>query len=599
MNPAGSQEITSYLTLRSKFIIPITATMILMGGFLSWFLLGQSRSGILSEFEKRAISITENFAYNSRIPLRVGDMDSLDRLLKGVSEQDDVVYAIVLDQEGRILATIDPQKLGEPLNEKLFPDIKERNTIDKIVIRDDLWDISSPLVVSGVGPSEISEPGISEDMFFDEIEPLQEETADTEESSDEKIVGYIRIGISPQAINQKLFTNSLYGIGITIILILIGIGVGFILMRLIIFPITEMADIASAIAEGNLSQSIEISSRDEIGKLAQAFRNMITSLKDIASQSRLIAEGDLTLRVDARGDLADSFNLMVDNLGTLVKRIKEASLQISTSSSEILASARQQEAGSTEQAASINETMATMEELSSTSRQIADNAESVARVADETLQAAEDGRKTLIESRRGMDEIRQNTQSIADRILRLNEKSKEIGAIVEMIDEIADKTDLLALNAALEGTKAGEAGKGFSLVAAEMRRLAESVVESTKEIKRIIREIQDATNSAVMTTEAGLKTTEAGVDLMKRTEDSLERIFSRIRETTDAAKQISFATQQQRSGTEQVVAALDDVSKVSKEAISGNKEATQSASELNELADELKGLVDAFKTSTG
>lgn len=585
-----------FATLHSKFIISIAGVMILMGGVLSWYLLHQSRTGILDQFEKRAFSIANNLAYNSRIPLRVGDMESLDRLLKGVSEQDDVVYSIVLDQEGRVLAAVDPQNQGEPLNAKLFSAIQKKAKISKTVVSDNLWDISAPLVVSGAAPAEKTEHGLGEDMFFDEPKAAPSAAKSADSSKEEKTVGFIRIGISPKTINQKLFTNTIWGTGITVLLILAGIIIALILARVIISPITNMADIASAISEGNLSQSIEAGSQDEIGKLAQAFRKMITSLNDLATQARLIAEGDLSRRVGIRGDLANSFNLMVDNLGALVKRIKEASLQVSTSASEILASAREQESGSAEQAASINETMATMEELSSTSRQIADNAESVARVADETLRAAEEGRKTLSESRQGMEEIRKNTQSIADRILRLNEKSKEIGAIVEIIDEIADKTDLLALNAALEGTRAGEAGKGFSLVAAEMRRLAESVVESTKEIKRIIREIQEATNSAVMSTEAGLKTTELGTEMMKRTEGSLERIFTRIRETTDAAKQISFATQQQRSGTEQVVAALDEVSKVSKETISGNKQATQSATELAQLADELKGLVDAFKT---
>ena len=360
-------------------------------------------------------------------------------------------------------------------------------------------------------------------------------------------------------------------------------------------PLRVLLATARRMERGDLSLQDPLYSEDEIGLLASAHKRLSQGLHAVAEETNQIAQGDLSRRVGGQGDLAKGFNQMVDNLGALVKRIKEASLQVSTSASEILASAREQESGSAEQAASINETMATMEELSSTSRQIADNAESVARVADDTLRAAEEGRKTLSESRQGMEEIRENTQSIADRILRLNEKSKDISVIVDMIDKIADKTDLLALNAALEGSKAGEAGKGFSLVAAEMRKLAVSVVESTKEIKRIIGEIQEAAAAAVQTTEAGLKTTEQGTEMMKRTEGSLERIFTRIRETTDAAKQISFATQQQRSGTEQVVAALDEVSKVSKETIAGNKQATQSATDLAHLSDELRGLVGKFK----
>ena len=362
-------------------------------------------------------------------------------------------------------------------------------------------------------------------------------------------------------------------------------------------PVKGLLQVVDRMRRGRLEQEIPIISEDEIGVLVSAFQELALNLNVIGREAHQIAEGDLTRRVEAEGDLADSFNLMVDNLGVLVKRIKEASFQVSTSASEILGSARELESGSSEQAASINETMTTIEELSSTSRQIAGSAEAVARVADETLRAAEEGRKTLSESRQGMEEIQTHTQSIADRIFKLNGKSKEIGVIVDLIDNVASKTHLLALNAALEGSRAGEAGRGFSLVAEEMRRLAVSVVESTKEIKRIIREIQEAADLAVQTTEAGLQTTDLGREMMRRTEGSLERILGRIRETTEAAKQISFATQQQRSGMEQVVLALDEVSKVSKESIAGNKHATQSASDLAQLSEELRGLVGKFKVS--
>ena len=206
----------------------------------------------------------------------------------------------------------------------------------------------------------------------------------------------------------------------------------------------------------------------------------------------------------------------------------------------------------------------------------------------------EAGQEAVGEAIAGMEQIRENNRRTAERILELSERNQQIGAIVEIIDEIADKTDLLALNAAIEGAKAGEAGKGFSVVAMEMRALAENVVESTKEIKEIVSEIQKASQASVLATEGQMKTSETGMSLAVRTGEQLQRILEMVEQTTEAAKQISLATQQQRTGTEQVVHSMAEIATIAKQNVAGSERTTRCSMELSNLADELKRGISRF-----
>jgi methyl-accepting chemotaxis protein len=167
--------------------------------------------------------------------------------------------------------------------------------------------------------------------------------------------------------------------------------------------------------------------------------------------------------------------------------------------------------------------------------------------------------------------------------------------VVEVIDEIADRSDLLALNAALEGSRAGEAGKGFSIVAAEMRRLAENVLESTKEIKNLITEIREATMAAAGAAEASKIATQSGEKLGAVAAQAVEGILSGVQETSDAARVINLATQQQRTATEQVVASMGEIEDVTRQTTYASRQATGATAELTQLATRLAELIKRFK----
>ncbi|MRS12899.1 MAG: methyl-accepting chemotaxis protein [Actinobacteria bacterium] len=271
----------------------------------------------------------------------------------------------------------------------------------------------------------------------------------------------------------------------------------------------------------------------------------------------------------------------------LLGQIRAAAENIRAVSAEVLAATEQQASGAAQQAAAVTETSATVEELAQTSSQIADNSESVVKIAEKTLASAEDGMTAVVATAAGIQEIRETTMQSSDRILALGERSQEIGRVLSIIDEIAEQTKILALNAAIEAARAGEAGKGFSVVAEEIRKLADSVTESTNEIGRVVREIQASASALIMQTEKAAARVAEGEALAQNTAASLERIVNQVEQTTDAAKQISIATQQQRTASDQVVLSMREVAQVSQQAAEASRKITAAITELSRLADSL------------
>jgi methyl-accepting chemotaxis protein len=194
-----------------------------------------------------------------------------------------------------------------------------------------------------------------------------------------------------------------------------------------------------------------------------------------------------------------------------------------------------------------------------------------------------------------MNRMRHDNQAIAAAVARLNKRVQQIGKIVEFINGVADKSDLLALNAELEGTKAGEVGQGFSLVAAEMRRLAENVIESTKEIEGLIEEVQDASGAAVMATEGGVRATETGTTLAQQVSESLRQIVELAGRTSDAVRAISLATQQQQGGTDLLAEAMADILRITQQSHNATKQVISANGDLSTLARDLRGVVERFQ----
>ncbi|WP_224366191.1 methyl-accepting chemotaxis protein [Hyalangium versicolor] len=326
-------------------------------------------------------------------------------------------------------------------------------------------------------------------------------------------------------------------------------------------PIRELADEARRIADGNLAAPRLIPAEDEVWGVSAAFAMMRAHLADVLSQ------------------------------------LQRAGAQISATTEEILATSGRYEAGAAEQASSLDETSATTEELARSARQIAENAGSVAEIAQRTLAAAQGGQGSAEAFLASMSRMRNDNQAIASAVTRLNKRVQQIGKVVEFINGVADKSDLLALNAELEGTKAGEVGRGFSLVAAEMRRLAENVLESTKEIEGLIEEVREASRAAVAATEGGVRATDTGTQLAQQVSESLKQILDLAGQTSDAVRSISLATQQQQTGTDQLADTMADILRITQQSLNATKQVSTANGDLLVLALDLRNVVERFQIS--
>lgn len=413
-------------------------------------------------------------------------------------------------------------------------------------------------------------------------------------------VGVLRMGYSLDGFHAQQRQLWLTGLVIGVIILFAGILMAFFIGHRISRPIVRMTSTFKRMAEGDLNQEpLSEHARDEIGLLAKAFNALLRQLQELSQLAQAISRGDLSRTIRAQGDLADAFRQMTSSIVEITSSFNDMSSNMDQRTSEILTTAKDQEAGAAQQAATVSEVTSTMEELAATARQISQNAESVTKSAEDAAQAVADGREALFTFVQSMNSIETGNKTINDNIVGLNRHVQQIRGIIDLINDIADRTDLLALNAALEGTKAGEAGKGFLLVAAEMRRLAENVFSSTAEIKQLISEVTEATNATVMANESGMRATREGTERAGEAERAFGRIVETIQETSKAAKQISLATQQQHTGTDQIVSAMGEVSSVAQQGLEGIRSTTQAVSELSATTAQLRQLVSRYRLNQG
>jgi len=359
--------------------------------------------------------------------------------------------------------------------------------------------------------------------------------------------------------NRQIIANVAMLMGISVALLAGWALIQYLIARRALDPLTAIVDSVQAACQGDIGHKVSATTDDEIGTLGQ------------------------------------SYNQMLDLIVYLIRQTQESSKRLAVSSNDILSATEQQASGAAEQAASISQTTATMEELASTYRQIAENADQVVALAEASLGSAENGQQAVANTLSAMEEIKVHSQSSANKILALGERSQQIGQVLAIINSIADQTKILALNAAIEAARAGDAGKGFSVVAIEIRKLAESVVDSTSEISGIMNEIQSSANDLVLSTEHELRQVQSGVDLAHSTGESLEHILELVEETTVAAKEISAATQQQRSATDQVVKAMREVAAVAQQTAAGSRQVASAAETLSGMARESSQVGSAFQ----
>ncbi len=340
---------------------------------------------------------------------------------------------------------------------------------------------------------------------------------------------------------------------------------------------------------------------DEVIPLRESLRDAINALSKMETEalretresSTDAANAAISFVVIAVGfSVALAILIALTLTRALTRQIGSSVGQIRSSSAELQSAANQQASGAKEQVSAMSEIGTTIGELLATSRQIAESAQRVSQIAEQTAGSARSGDGTVNGALDLIAGIRRQMDLIVSHMLELGKKSQQIGAVLEIVSEMAEQTNILAINATIEAAGAGESGKRFSVVADEIRKLADRVAESTKEIRGLIDDVRSAVNTTVMSTETGSKAVDAGAKQFSEVAASFRQIGGLVLTTTEAAREIELSTKQQTTAVEQVNVAISNVAQATKESEISTGQTLQTASELTTLSRELLLLVE-------
>jgi methyl-accepting chemotaxis protein WspA len=399
--------------------------------------------------------------------------------------------------------------------------------------------------------------------------------------------------------------------------ILLALGISYLLGRSILGPLNNLTEAVGRIAGGEQSARAAIISRDELGKVTEEFNRMAQTIQDnqaneLAATNTLrakvdsllevvskAASGDLTGKVsitgsDAIGQLGNGLAKMFENLRSLLNNVQKAGIQVTTSATEIAASARQQEATGIEQAQTSVEILSTTKEISANTSQLLKTMEDATAVADYTTNATAEAQNNLKRMDSTMQHMVSATDSINAKLAALSEKASNINSVLITITKVADQTNILSLNAAIEAEKAGEAGRGFSVVATEIRRLADQTSVSTWDIEQMLKEMQSAVSASVMGMDKFSEEIRRSVGEVRQVAEQLSSVMDQVQKLTPQFDAVLQGMQSQAIGASQISDTMMQLNDATQQTVESLKATSEAVHQLQYAAGDLQSSVSTF-----
>ena len=572
------------ISIRTKVVMMIVIMSALFGAGILGFVYYQLQNTLRDEALNKALILADGLSVKSAEPVQVEDLNALQFLLGEAIGQADVAYAFVRDGRGRVLSSSFEGNVVPPTLQninQLQPNVPFATETTMLPLKDrviEVTDIASPI---GGGA-----------------------------------LGTMHIGLNITQIRQNIQNMLLKILYVGSVGLLVLFLITLVLAAIIVNPVKDLMQVAESLGRGDLTRKATVKSGDELGQLGRTLNTTIDRLQglvqteadrdkmqhqvmDLLSIVSGAAEGDLTVKAevtaDALGSVADAFNLMITGLTSLVSQASDVAQEIQHSTSDILRASDHMRKGAEQQTSQIQGAVGAVNEMSSTIQRMAENADAATQASLKATQAAVKGGTSVSETIKGMQRIRAAVQTTGKKIKGLGERSLEIGAIIEVINEIATQTNLLALNAAIEAARAGEQGKGFAVVADEVRKLAERAGRATKDITSLIKGIQVETSEAVTVMEEGTREVEEGTKLADQAGAALREIEQIVKQTSGLVADITHAAADQVKVSEGVASSMASISKLTQETSDGVRGTVETISRLAELSRRLTDAIGRFK----
>jgi methyl-accepting chemotaxis protein len=412
--------------------------------------------------------------------------------------------------------------------------------------------------------------------------------------------------------NDRLYTLLFVGVGLVF-----SVLVAFYFSRTITRPLASLNGTTQKILQGDYTARAAVLAKDDIGALAESFNAMVegrvkaqanveaenkrlqSNIQDLLVVVSDASDGKLGVRArvseGALGNVADALNLMLENVGELIANAKTTSTQVASAASGITTVAQQLEAGEKRQSTEITATSQGVRELNSQAQRVLQNCVAATEAAENGRRTAEEGARAVREVIKGMEKIRENTQANAKKIKRLGDRSMEIAGIVKIISDISAKTDMLSLNASIEAARAGEQGRGFTVVAEQVRGLADRTRTLTNQIEKLVNDIQQETAEAVVQMETQTQEVEAGARAAEAAGGKLENIVTVSSASSGLVSEINQSATKQATRTQEMLLTVDSINRVVAESKIKVQETRTTSEQLANLSEELNKRLAQFE----